>query len=905
MEEDRQAHRIVKSVNKIPQTESNAEVLVNRKPKIYETVCLYGVSFGLPVVVLLLVLKHQGFYPFGGKTLFIMDMKDQYLEFFASLRNVISGDDSLFLSWSRSMGGNYLGLFAYYIASPLSFLTIFFPVEKMTSAILLLTLLKIGLAGSSFAYFADYLWKHTGFLTKARFGVMQKTGKYKSAYGNECRLLVVVPLAVSYALLSYNMVYSMCLMWLDGVIFLPIILGGIEKILNGAGKFHYMMAFAALLYCNYYTGYMVGVFTVIYTIYRILCQVGRKNLKECGERILRIVAATLLAFGLAAPLLLPVIMDLMQGKLTAASYIPDKTTNFIFADLFGKLHNGVYDSITNSGLPTIYCGYFALFGVAAFMILRQISLREKLGALLVLALLAGSFYFTKWDMVWHGFQYPTWFPYRYAFVCSFFLLYLALRGICVVCSLDRVEKCNPTWLFTGAVLVLAAVSVDMGMNGNAMFTGLERQFRYCSAADYEAFLDKTQPLVELVKEQDHGFYRINQGYEFSKNDAMLLGYHGMTHYSSTFHGAVNALIPKLGLAQAHIWNSGYGSNPLLDSLFGVKYVLEDGIVPAEYLLVSRGSSEEEGRSESGSRGGSEGRDGGESRSGSDDGGGNEGRDGGKSRSGSDDGGGDEGKDGGESGNGDRTFGAAVYENSNVLPIAYAAPCVILNPELSSPDPFENQNILLNAIAGTDDAYFTEYEYVTERSNFAWSYTFTADSGNPVYLYMNPIKNSRADVYVNEVWVGNYFSTETNCSLYLGNFQPEQQVVVRVEPSGEAAVSFAIIAQLHMDLLGETMEILNANGMDIDKHGNGKLSGKIVVGEQQRIITSIPYDAGWTVRIDGRKVEVTKFADTFLAIEAESGEHTISFSYVSPGVGMGVILFIGAVLGISMNRMKFL
>ena len=128
MEGDHQAHRIVKSVNKKCQAESNAEDLVNRKSWLYETVWIYGLSFGLPIVILLLVLKHQGFYPFGGKTLFIMDMKDQYLEFFASLRNVISGDDSLFLSWSRSMGGNYLGLFAYYIASPLSFLTIFFHV---------------------------------------------------------------------------------------------------------------------------------------------------------------------------------------------------------------------------------------------------------------------------------------------------------------------------------------------------------------------------------------------------------------------------------------------------------------------------------------------------------------------------------------------------------------------------------------------------------------------------------------------------------------------------------------------------------------------------------------------------------------------------------------------------------
>lgn len=109
------------------------------------------------------------------------------------------------------------------------------------------------------------------------------------------------------------------------------------------------------------------------------------------------------------------------------------------------------------------------------------------------------------------------------------------------------------------------IAVDLGSNGCAMFNGLEQQFGYTSVETYENFLDKTQPLVEQVKEQDDGFYRINQGYEYSKNDAMLLGYHGMTHYSSTFNAAVNSLTPKLGIAAciwgisspARMWLSGW------------------------------------------------------------------------------------------------------------------------------------------------------------------------------------------------------------------------------------------------------------------------------------------------------------------------------------------------------------
>ncbi len=795
--------------NQTKDSRKRKERCVNRSK-----VALYVGSFLIPIIILLFILKGNGFYPFGDKTLFIMDMKGQYLEFFASLRNVVHGDDSLFFSWSRSMGGNYLGLFAYYVASPLSFITIFFSLEKMPAAIALLTALKIGLAGLSFAGFGEYIWKK---------------GE-EERQKDSLRVLAVLPFAVSYALISYNMVYSMCLMWLDGVILLPMVLCGVEKILDGRKGLHYMLALAALFISNYYTGYMVGVFTAIYFVYRVICQIKKEAVKEYLGKTLRFTVVTLLAFGISSPLILPVVKDLMQGKLASQSYIPDIDTNFIFADLFGKLKNGVYDSITNSGLPAIYVGYVALAIAVVFFVTKRVTIREKIGAVVILALLAASFYYTKWDIAWHGFQYPTWFPYRYAFVCSFFLLYMAVRGGVALLQIERIRR-MPVIVTTIVVSVLTlAVWVDMSINGKAMFTGLEGEFGYGTVAEYEDFLKKTQPLVEEVKSRDNGFYRINQGFEYSKNDAMLLGYHGMTHYSSTYHASVNQLTPKLGIAQAHIWNSGYGSNPMLDSLFGVRYILEDGMVPANYPLLIAGEN-----------------------------------------------------------------GAGVYNNENALPIAYSANVSQQYPDLNSENPFTNQNTFLNAIVGTQNAYFTEYEYTYTQPDNTWSYSFVADSDNPVYLFMKSDSVSWADVYVNDVWVGNYFSTETSCNLYLGNFQPGQQVVVKVVPSAAINVNYAVIAQLHMDQVTEAMTTLQNGGMQIKMHKSGKLAGTIQVGENQKIVTSIPYDSGWTVKVDGKKVKTEKFADTFLMITTGSGEHEISFSYVSPGFFAGLFLCLTAVI----------
>lgn len=765
---------------------------------------LYLAAFMVPTCIMLVILEQGDFYPFGDKTLFIMDMRDQYLEFFAYLRYLSGGDNSLFFCWSRSMGGNFLGLFAYYLASPLSFITCLFPVEKMDTAIFLLTLLKVGLCGVSFAVYARYLWK-----------------KWRGTDSGQ--FLPVMMFSACYALISYNMVYSSCLMWLDGVILLPAVLLGAEKLLDGKKGLHYVLSLTALFVCNYYTGYMAGIFTGLYFGYRLLCDWREKGKRGSLLRGSRFCFGTVLAVGFSAPLLLPALHDLMQGKLSSGSgYQFSLEPNFLLSEFVGKFWNGVYDSITNSGLPAVYCGMVVLVFAAVFFACREISGREKAGAAFLLGLFVCSFYFKGLDLAWHGFQKPVWFPYRYAFLFSFFMIYMALHAIC---ALDKSVAKGKVKCAIYAVIFLLTIA-DLKSNGQALIAGLEGEFGYAKTDDYKKVVENTMPLAEQIRRQDDGLYRVNAAYEYSKNDAMLFGFHGMTHYSSTYNTAVNQLTRMLGIAQAHIWNSGYGSTPLLDSLFAVSYKLSDRYEPDCYEKIA-----------------------------------------------------DEGQ------------GAAGYYNPLALPVVYAASGTDLEPDIQwQESPYRNQNTFLNAIAATTESYFTEMEYDYEETERGWDYTFIAETKDPVYLYMGAESGGWANIYVDNIWFGNYFSNETICSLYIGSYEPEQKVTVRVEPySGNVRASYAVIARLNMEALSRTLEELRAGGMEITSHGGGTLKGSIFVGEGQTILTSIPYDEGWTVRVDGRKADTEKFAGTFLAIAVPAGEHELRFSYVSPGfyTGMGV------------------
>ena len=92
-----------------------------------------------------------GMAPFGDNTILISDMSTQYVEFFCALKN---GD--LFFSWSKALGTAYVGVFSYYVSSPLSLLTLLVPNEQMPVGLLFLAVLgTCGLAAGNAAQIID------------------------------------------------------------------------------------------------------------------------------------------------------------------------------------------------------------------------------------------------------------------------------------------------------------------------------------------------------------------------------------------------------------------------------------------------------------------------------------------------------------------------------------------------------------------------------------------------------------------------------------------------------------------------------------------------------------------------------------------------------------------------------
>ncbi len=74
---------------------------------------------------------------------------------------------------------------------------------------------------------------------------------------------------------------------------------------------------------------------------------------------------------------------------------------------------------------------------------------------------------------------------------------------------------------------------------------------------------------------------------------------------------------------------------------------------------------------------------------------------------------------------------------------------------------------------------------------------------------------------------------------------------------------------------------------------GNVRGDINNNERGILALSIPFDNGWTAKVDGKKQEIIKVNRTFSGLVLDPGNHHIELSYVSPGFKIGAFISIAS------------
>ena len=366
-------------------------------------------TFLLAIFIMLIICILLHIAPFGTNTLMVWDMEWQYSSFFSWFRNVLLGTADWKYSLNGGFGGNILGLISYYLTSPLNIILLFFNTNNLTWGILFLTLLKMGLMASAMQI---YLYKRREDYFSIIFSCM-------------------------YAFSSYAICYQSNIMWLDSLILLPIVIYGIELLIEQKKGTTYGVSLALSIITNYYIGYMICIFSALYFI-TYLFIVNPRKVKIQKKYIFSVFSLfttySILGGGLSSFITLPTLYNLKLSSnkhMLNIDELLSLNTIFDSKDIIPYFMAGSFDKYQGitGGIPLIYCGIFSLFLVFVFFTSKIVSLSVKLFYAILLILLFLSMNLLGPYLIWHGCYAPVGSPWRFSFIWTFLFITIAYLGL--------------------------------------------------------------------------------------------------------------------------------------------------------------------------------------------------------------------------------------------------------------------------------------------------------------------------------------------------------------------------------------------------------------------------------------------------------------------------------------------
>lgn len=840
-----------------------------------------ALCFAIPVLLMYAVYLAMEIHPFGDGSVLVLDLNGQYVYFYEALRNTVYGEGSFLYTFFRALGGEFMGMYAYYLASPLSYIVALFPQEKILEALLTMILCKVGLCGLTFGF---YLHRHSKTPNKA----------------------VIIGFSVMYALSAFAVVHQNNLMWIDSIFWLPLLVLGLEQLIVNKKYKLYVISLTMTMMSNYYIGYMVCIFSVLYALYFYFSMnAEERNPRKERFHFLRtgsrFVVFSLLGAAIAGFVILAAYYSLTFGKNEFSNPNWAFRTNFSFLDFLTKFLPGSYDTVRPEGLPFVYCGLLAVILMPVYFMSRAIRSREKVAALLLLSFLVLSFWIRPLELVWHGFQRPNWLNHRYSFIFCFLMLVMAYRGfgnlkkvgekfVLGVCALivlfaavceklsfetyvtneEKLPALESVWLTIFAAVALlvvlcliiraekdqrrknlsailtAVVCLEIFCSSLACVVAFNADVAYSSYSSYHQFLDKMRPVVSRIKEEDGSFYRMEKAVHRKFNDNMALGIRGVSNSTSTLNADTLIFLEGMGYVSRSHLSQYRGGTAVSDSLLGIKYVIDDTQahrMPYPYEPVF------------------------------------------------------------EEGN------YTVYRNPYALSLAYGVDDAVTDFDFADYKlPPLRLNDLVSAMLGEEDATpifvpvsthtknntncivdesFTDISYTPmEGKTSVFSYSTYAPKSGKYYFYLPANLSNTVSLSVNGSYWGNYLGGDYSCIADLGYFVQGAPIHVSISLKDKPVsilTGYDFFFYFDEEAYTASMERMIAmpQWKINEEYREDHLTGTIQTEKENQLIqTTLAYDKGWKVFVDGVEVESFETLDALVAFRIDSaGAHTLEMRYL--------------------------
>ena len=417
-------------------------------------------------------------------------------------------------------------------------------------------------------------------------------------------------------------------------------------------------------------------------------------------------------------------------------------------------------------------------------------------------------------------------------------------------------------MVTAGLINIVSLHLDVVISWRHTYTDYKK--RWEDAFDTVKLLDSTP------------FYRMEKLDYRMVNDSYLFDYRGVSGSTSTLNRDTIAFLNSMGYSAASHASCYTGTNPFVDSFLSISYVagFVGTVFPSTYEEVYN--------------------------------------------------------------NGDIT----VCKNPDALPIAFGVSSDIhditlrayeidfdgnrVNPDddrtvHTEDSPFLRMNALASALLGEDVTLFTpltarysgdnvmhvsssRYYATRDKTQDGYvNFTVQIPKDCEVFAYFPsefPEGSAPAEYYLNGTLIGQYFVREESGYLCLGNYREGDNCKVSFK-LGDGGIYIRqrtdYFYMMDQEVYDRLIDVLSTGGLMLEDATDDYFYGKITVSEgYETILTTIPYDRGWNITVDGEEIEGYETLDALLAFDLSPGEHTIMLRYMPREYVIAFCIFLGGV-----------
>ncbi len=843
---------------------------------------------------MLLAFLTVGVFWGGPKSTLLVDGKLQYVAFFSEYIRQLKALELPLFSRYFGPGMGFFSTWAYYLASPVNLLMVLFEKSQLLNAIYVVTLIKVGLCGLSFNVFT------------------QKALNIRSVPS--------LLFSTAYALCG-TIVYNLDnLQWLDGMIWLPILILGIER-MREKGRCAYLpFVIALLVISNFYAAVLCAPFCVLYVFYVLL----RSKREEFAEKrlyfFLKVLFASLIGLGMASFLIIPIFYTLLNDMGLLGQGFP--SFRMIVNPLLsiGEMFFARKNYISNEGVPTLYSSVLVLVLLPFFFFAKGIALKKKIAAASVLIFLFFVPHISSLNFIFHGLDEVGWFHFRYTYVFSFFVIALAAEGyrersfrfsehtkffIAFITSLV-IAYLGPIVLFGFSdskpiVIVIFFINLVLFIAYTAILDSKKQKLiglcavlfvelllntayiqhnvdQFAEYANYKDRQLRTTEIEAILTEQsvrENGDRIALKIDTLTINDTTLFGIPGIEFYSSAANRNLTNRLHDMGYVQnlgIAFEISDNGGTILSDALLSISgEIIADSplgsalyrpsVFPARHLPMR-----------------------------------------------------------------ERQYAPVYIRHKVVLPIAYTVDPMMLDFDVetaSGNGPIKYTDALVSHMLGHEVE--TSYEispsfgiinatpypngewmiYIPENPNEQSLITVdVAGQGEqvPLYLYSDLIwiddsfEDTETNVYYTLENKGyshslkEYDPTDTKFLLPIGAYEEGSTVRISVVFKGcmPAYSSLTVFAQ-NESTVERVIAPLQEKPVDFRWTSSSSFGISTHSETEEIVFISIPYDRGWSASRNGQPQEILNLAGGFMGVRVPAGEQDVDFSYFPRGLQTGLII----------------